>query len=127
MPRLFALAATAAIGLTAVAHGQFGQSSTGKTIAVGVGKRATISLASNPSTGYHWVVVTRPDTHVAKLVASRYVAPANGAPPIVGAPGKQVYVIRGLHSGTTRFAAHYVAPGRTAKIGKRFAVRIRVR
>src|SRR4051794_4668539 len=90
------------------------------------GQHAKISLPANASTGYHWVVVTRPNPNVARIVSSRYVNAPQTSPPIVGAPGRQVYTLRGVAAGTTRFRANYVSPGRNPTVGKRYSVRIEV-
>src|SRR4051812_21075278 len=119
MHALLALAAAAAVA-------NYGPASSGHTIKLKAGSRATISLPSNPGTGYHWVVVTKPNARVAKLVSSRFVNPPQTTPPTVGATGKQVYTLRGVAAGTTRFRANYVSPGRNQTVGKRYSVRIEV-
>jgi inhibitor of cysteine peptidase len=99
---------------------------TGKTITVTRGDTVKVSLDSNVSTPFRWVVTQKPKRAIARVTQDRYVAPAEVLP---GAGGTQVYVIRATGKGQTRFQTQYqsITTGRPGDGATTFAVRIRVR
>lgn len=99
------------------------QADSGSVVTVQRGDTIRISLPANVTTGYRWILSRRPDPAVARLRSARYVPPARTLP---GAGGTQRYVLRGTGPGTTALRAVYRQVGSEA-LGRRFAVRIRVR
>jgi len=107
------VAALAALSLLALAGcGSSGSNTTtvkkftdkDKTITVKKGDTFTITVDSNPTTGYEWQVVTTPDGKAVKLEKSTYEAPAKQIP---GAGGKQVWTFKAVSPGTATFSAKY--------------------
>lgn len=96
---------------------------TDATIEATAGKEFTISLDSNRSTGFSWQLAKPLDGTLVKSVKNDYQqAPqAPGSPPIVGAPGKEVWTFKAVKSGKTTIEFKYVrvwekdkAPAKTA-------------
>jgi len=80
-----------------------------KTVEVSEGGVLTVSLGSNPSTGFSWAedaLVGNPA--VVKQTASEYVAPE--AQGLVGASGSQVWTFDALEKGTTSISMEYGRP-----------------
>lgn len=64
------------------------------------GETFKVSLESNPSTGYSWRMLS--DTGPVELATTPNTVPARPAdatPPIVGAPGEQVFVFKATTAG----------------------------
>lgn len=61
-------------------------SDSGKTLDAAPNQVITITLDSNPTTGFKWNLVAEPDAKVLKLVASKYNAPSA---PLPGAGGTE--------------------------------------
>jgi len=80
-----------------------------KLIGAEVGETFTISLESNPSTGYLWEAEF--DSEFLKLVDSKFVSePTEDGPPMVGAPGIQTFEFLALKQGQTRVTMIYKRP-----------------
>lgn len=85
------------------------------------GNEFTISLESNPSTGFRWFLAKPLDENRVKLVGSEYKhRPAAGVPRL-GAGGVEVWTFRAVGEGTTSILLEYkrswekgVAPAKTA-------------
>lgn len=99
-------------------------------IEVSPGKEFAISLESNISTGYGWQLAKPLDGTIVKSVRNDYQsAPqASDGPPLVGAPGKEVWTFKALKSGKTAIDFKYVrswekdkAPAET----RSFSVRVK--
>lgn len=79
----------------AQAEQSLGAGDDGRTVAVRPHASLTVALPSNGTTGYRWSVTRVPVG--ARVISDSYAAPADGKTgpaPIVGAPGRQVFVIR---------------------------------
>jgi len=72
-----------------------------------VGKSFTITLDSNPTTGYQWQITRQLDTGLLKLVDSKYIAPKTG---LVGAPGKEEWTFKATRAGKAIISFDYVRP-----------------
>jgi inhibitor of cysteine peptidase len=105
---------------------------TGKTVRLGAkangtrvtlvrGDRLVVRLASNPTTGYNWMLVdvTR---SVLRPTASTY----KGTGRLPGSGGFQTMVFRALSRGTTQVRLAYVQSG-SQNVGKRFRLTVVVR
>lgn len=79
----------------------------GEPITVAEGRNFTITLRSNPSTGYSW----EPQfNHTAlSLISSVFVSDPNPHH-LVGVPGSQVFTFQGLAKGTTTVTFQNVSP-----------------
>ena len=78
-----------------------------KVIEASVGKSFTITLDSNPTTGYQWQITRQLDTGLLKLVDSKYIAPKTG---LVGAPGKEEWTFKATRAGKAIISFDYVRP-----------------
>ena len=71
------------------------------------GQNFTITLRSNPSTGYHWE--PQFDSTALTLTNSVFVSDPNPNK-LVGVPGSQVFTFQGLAKGTTTITFNNVSP-----------------
>ncbi len=71
------------------------------------GETFSISLASNPSTGYSWKMDFSEEEKNLALLDSKHVAASE---PMPGAPGKQVYTFKALKAGQTKIRLVYGRP-----------------
>jgi inhibitor of cysteine peptidase len=80
-----------------------------KTVEVSEGGVLTVSLGSNPSTGFSWTedaLIGNPA--VVQQTASEYVAPETQG--LAGASGNQVWTFEALQKGTTSLTMEYGRP-----------------
>ncbi len=80
-----------------------------ETINVQLGQTFNITLESNPSTGYSWQFAQHPDANIVKLESQKYTPSAN----VPGAPGKEVWVFKGVGVGSTTMVLQYQRPWET--------------
>ncbi len=76
-------------------------------VEVAAGKMFTLTLESNPSTGYQWEISQPLDETKVKLVESLYNTPKRDR---VGAAGVELWVFRAVGSGQTTISMKYVRP-----------------
>jgi predicted secreted protein len=88
---------------------------------VKAGQLFLISLAANPSTGYHWKPSNAPDASVVTFKGSAYHAVKTG---LMGAPGEQLFVYEAHGAGNAAIVLDYVAPGTNATVAKTVHFRI---
>jgi inhibitor of cysteine peptidase len=70
-----------------------------------------VSLGSNPTTGYQWDEAVISDTSVVAQASRNYVEPqSEGTEPVVGAPGKDVWVFDSKAPGTATIKMSYSRP-----------------
>lgn len=94
----------------------------GRTVQVPTGDTLIVTLDSNASTGFHWMLTGKPDPRVVVLVGSKYVAPATN---LVGAGGQEVWRFRAVGAGSTDLRLTYErSTGETA--GQPFGITIEV-
>jgi inhibitor of cysteine peptidase len=79
----------------------------GEPITVAQGQDFTITLRSNPSTGYHWE--PQFDNATLTLTDSVFISDPNPYN-LVGVPGSQVFTFQGLVKGTTVITFLNVSP-----------------
>jgi inhibitor of cysteine peptidase len=85
----------------------------GRTITLAPGDRLSITLGSNASTGFRWVLTTEPDPAVVALSGSRYVAPETE---LVGAGRTEIWTFQATGEGTTTIELRYErSSGETAE------------
>jgi len=82
----------------------------GEPISAVQGQNLTVTLRSNPSTGYHWE--PHFDRVVLSLTDSVYVSDPNPHN-LVGVPGSQVFTFQGLAKGTTTITFDNVSPSQS--------------
>lgn len=71
------------------------------------GEIISITLDSNPTTGYRWQLSTPLDEKVLKIISSEYRMPETH---IVGAGGKEVWTFKALSTGQTTIVFEYMRP-----------------
>lgn len=80
---------------------------------VKVGQRFSITLESNPTTGYSWELAEPLDESILKLVSSEYKTLATTFPPPPGTGGIEIWTFEALDRGTTEISLKYVRPWET--------------
>ena len=75
-----------------------------------VGEEFTITLDSNPTTGYQWKLSDNLTEGIVKLVKLEYLAPETE---MVGTGGKEVWTFEGVRPGETTIDLEYVRPWET--------------
>ena len=81
----------------------------GESITASLGQNFTITLRTNPSTGYSWG--PQFDRTALSLVDSVFISDPNPHH-LVGVPGSQVFTFQGLAKGTTTITFNNVSPSR---------------
>lgn len=81
----------------------------GKTVQVGVGGTVTLTLESNPTTGFSWNKVEDVDKSILKLEKNDYKQKASPAG-MVGVGGRDTIVYRALKAGTAKIDLIYMQP-----------------
>jgi inhibitor of cysteine peptidase len=71
------------------------------------GGQFSVTLASNPTTGYKWDLAMPLDSNFLALVTNIYVRPNSQ---LMGAGGNEVWTFKALKQGTTRIDFKYVRP-----------------
>ena len=91
---------------------------TGKEVEIAAGGSLTVTLESNPTTGFQWELTEVTDQTVLKYESQEYQEPGAGAP--VGAGGKEVWTFKALEKGRSTISMEYrrsweegVAPAKT--------------
>lgn len=126
-----ALIALSALTLGAVACGDGAEAGSSvnltaadsaRTIRLEPQDELTITLESNVSTGFRWVLATEPDARILSLAGSGYLAPETD---LVGAPGQEIWTFRARSEGETSLVLSYErSTGETA--GDPFELTVRV-
>jgi inhibitor of cysteine peptidase len=78
----------------------------GRTLTLRVGDGVNLSLAENPTTGYRWEFLTRPEP-VCVIVSDAYVANTGGA---IGSGGAHQWALRAVDKGTVTVSLGYRRP-----------------
>lgn len=95
----------------------------GRTISLEPSQELVVTLDSNVTTGFRWVLTAEPDPEVLGVVRSRYVEPESM---LLGAGGQEVWTFRAVGDGTTSFALGYErASGERAGTPFRLTVEVR--
>jgi len=76
----------------------------GKEVEVAAGGSLTVTLESNPTTGFEWELASNTDEAVLELVGSKYEAPEGAVP---GAGGKEVWTFKALKKGNSTISMEY--------------------
>jgi inhibitor of cysteine peptidase len=78
-----------------------------KIIETIAGKNFTITLDSNPTTGYQWQIARQIDIGLVEIIDSQYITPKTS---LVGAPGKEEWHFKAIKQGKTIISFDYVRP-----------------
>ncbi len=78
-----------------------------KVIEVKFGQNFTITLESNKTTGYEWQFAKPLDESMVQLISSEYRINKSK---LIGAGGKQLWIIKALRTGKTTISFRYVRP-----------------
>lgn len=79
-------------------------------VALRLGQELVVTLESNPSTGYDWLIDTAPDTAVAESVGEPSYQATPVASNIVGSGGATSLRFSATGAGTTRVVLRYKRP-----------------
>lgn len=84
----------------------------GKEISVSAGSQFTVTLESNPTTGFRWELAGITDKTVLEVVDSKYEPgeKAGQKPPVAGAGGTEVWTFKALKAGTAKLSMEYSRP-----------------
>jgi inhibitor of cysteine peptidase len=74
------------------------------------GKTFTLTLDSNPTTGYRWELANPVDEKHVKLISSEY---HRGSTQLMGAGGKEIWTFKAAAEGNTKIHLKYVRPWET--------------
>ena len=82
-----------------------------KEVAVAVGGTVTVTLCSNPSTGFIWSETAQiSDQSVLQQTDHKLVMPESEPPPPPGTPGQEVWTFQALNKGTSTVSVEYSRP-----------------
>lgn len=79
-----------------------------KQVEVGAGGTLTVTLCSNPTTGFEWESAIISEQTVLQEIDHRFVPPE--AEGVVGAAGKEVWTFKALKKGTSTVSVEYSRP-----------------
>jgi inhibitor of cysteine peptidase len=80
-----------------------------KDVQVGIGDSLTVTLCSNPTTGFQWSESAQiSDPSILQQTHHEYVAPEGEG--VVGAPGTEVWTFEALKKGTCSVSMEYSRP-----------------
>ncbi len=82
-------------------------SASGSTQQLKKGEVLSITLESNPSTGYAWYATIADTAVVVQMGEPEYTSPAESSTPVVGAAGTQTFMFQGIETGTTTVTLDY--------------------
>ncbi len=78
----------------------------GKKIHLAIGDSVAITLASNPTTGFTWLLTNISDDKVLQKTDQKFNAP-HSEKPIVGVPGQEIWTFRAIGAGTSAISMEY--------------------
>lgn len=81
-----------------------------RTVETTVGAEITLSLCSNPSTGFRWEEAVVSDETVVEPVDHQVLAPGSATPSVAGAAGQEVWTFKALKPGESIVKTQYSRP-----------------
>ena len=81
-----------------------------KDVEVALGDSFTVTLCSNPTTGFKWELPKITDQTVLQQVDHKFEPPEITKPPKEGAAGKEVWLFKTLKEGKTTISMEYSRP-----------------
>ncbi len=82
----------------------------GKEVEIVAGGSLTVTLESNPTTGFQWVLVDNSDETALQQVGHEYVAYDNTDPPLPGVGGIELWSFKTLMEGKSIISMEYSQP-----------------
>ena len=70
----------------------------------------TVTLCSNPTTGFQWEEAQISDQTVLQQTDRKFVGPESEPPPPPGTPGQEVWTFQALKKGTSTVSVQYSRP-----------------
>lgn len=84
------------------------ESHNGKKVEIAVAGTLTVTLESNPTTGFQWELASISDQAVLEKQSNTFEAPEDTG--MVGAPGKEVWTFKALKKGSSIVSMEYRRP-----------------
>ena len=82
-----------------------------KAVEVGVDDSFTLTLCSNPSTGFQWVEEAQiSNAGVLRQEQHKFISPESDPPPPPGTPGQEVWIFKALKKGNSTISMEYSRP-----------------
>ena len=82
-----------------------------KQFEIQTGGSLTVTLCSNPTTGFQWSESAQiSDQNVIKQVDHKFVGPESEPPPPPGTPGQEIWTFKALKEGTSTISMEYSRP-----------------
>jgi inhibitor of cysteine peptidase len=103
------LASCLAVASIQISCDDFGkQQHISKKVNLAVGDTFSVTLCSNPSTGFQWSESAKiSDPTVIQQTDHKFLSPGTG---LTGAPGKEVWTLKALKKGTSTISLEYSRP-----------------
>ena len=79
-------------------------------VEVAVDGLLTVTLCSNPSTGFQWESAQISDQAVLQQLDHKFVSPESELPPPPGTPSQEVWTFQALNKGTSTISMEYSRP-----------------
>ena len=89
-----------------------------KEVDVAVGDSFTVTLCSNPTTGFQWESAQISDQTVLQQTDHKFVPPPERPEPVEGEAGKEVWTFKALKKGTTEVSLEYSRPWEEGEKGE---------
>ena len=70
----------------------------------------TVTLCSNPTTGFQWEEAQISDQTVLRQTDRKFVGPESEPPPPPGTPGQEIWTFQALKKGTSTVSVQYSRP-----------------
>jgi inhibitor of cysteine peptidase len=81
-----------------------------REVSVAVEDTFTVTLCSNPSTGFQWEAAKISDSGVLEEVDHQFMPPGSEPPPPPGTPGQEVWTFKALKAGESTLSIDYSRP-----------------
>ncbi len=79
-------------------------------ILVVTGESFTVTLCSNPTTGFSWETAVISDPDILEQTGYEFISPESDPPPPPGTPGEDVWTFKALQTGTGTIDIAYSQP-----------------
>lgn len=103
---LLTIAFTMGLLLTACKAAPITEADNGRTIEISIDETFTVTLQSNPTTGYGWTVAAI-DSAILQQEGEKVYTQGNTDPNLVGAGGTETFTFSGLEAGQTTLQLVY--------------------
>ena len=81
-----------------------------KEVEVPVDGSLTVTLCSNPTTGFQWESAEITDQTMLEQLDRKFVSPESEPPPPPGTPGQEIWTFKALKKGTSTISMEYSRP-----------------